>query len=130
MPRIHVDSATLEVTEAGSGPVLLLVHGFPLDHQMWRRQIDTFAMTHRVVAPDLRGFGLSTVTPGIVTMDRYADDLALLLDAMEIREPITFCGLSMGGYIAWQFVERHRARLAKLILCDTKAAPDTPEAAK
>ena len=130
MPLVNLGDITLNVIERGSGPVLLLVHGFPLDHQMWRHQLDGLAADYRVIAPDLRGFGQSTVTPGVVTMQRFANDLAALLDALNVREPITLCGLSMGGYIAWQFAQHHRQRLAKLVLCDTKAVADTAEGAK
>jgi pimeloyl-ACP methyl ester carboxylesterase len=130
MERIDLGEVTLQVEMRGAGPVLLLVHGFPLDHQMWRHQLDELSSDFRVLAPDLRGFGQSDHTPGIVTMQTYADDLAKLLDKLEVREPVTLCGLSMGGYIAWQFVERHRARLAKLVLCDTRAIADTPQGAQ
>ncbi len=130
MPLVNLGDITLNVVERGSGPVLLLVHGYPLDHQMWRHQLDGLAADYRVIAPDLRGFGQSTVTPGVVTMQRFANDLAALLDALKVREPITLCGLSMGGYIAWQFAQHHRQRLAKLVLCDTKAVADTAEGAK
>lgn len=118
------------VLDEGRGPCVLLAHGFPLDHSMWAPQIAALSKNHRVIAPDLRGFGASEATPGTVTMDRFADDLAAILDALEVREPITFCGLSMGGYIAWQFWKRHAARLRSLILCDTRAAPDSAEAAQ
>ena len=130
MERINIGSVTLNVELRGAGPVLLLVHGFPLDHQMWRHQIDAFSATCRVIAPDLRGFGQSDVTPGVVTMQQFADDLAALLDKLSINEPVTFCGLSMGGYIAWQFAEHHTRRLGRLVLCDTKAVADTPAAAQ
>jgi pimeloyl-ACP methyl ester carboxylesterase len=63
-------------------------------------------------------------------MERFADDLAALLDVLAIREPIVLCGLSMGGYIAWQFWKRHATRLAALVVCDTRAAADTPETAR
>ena len=52
-----------------------------------------------------------------------------MLDALSVDGPVTFCGLSMGGYIAWQFVDKYPERIAKLVLCDTRAAADTPEAA-
>jgi 3-oxoadipate enol-lactonase len=97
---------------------------------MWRHQIARFAATHRVIAPDLRGFGQSSVTPGTVTMKQFADDLAAILPALGENRPVILCGLSMGGYVAWQFVEHHRSKLAALIVCDTKAAPDTPDAKK
>lgn len=130
MQRVTIGDATLSVENCGNGPVLLLVHGFPLDHQMWRHQVDDLSRDFRVLVPDLRGFGQSTVSPGVMTMQRHADDLVALLDALHIAQPVTVCGLSMGGYIAFAFALHHRDRLAKLILCDTRAAADSPEAAK
>jgi 3-oxoadipate enol-lactonase len=124
MPHISVGDIDLNVIEDGRGPVLLLIHGFPLDHTMWQAQIRHFSRTHRVIAPDLRGFGQSGVTPGTVTMQRYADDLARLLDVLRIQEPVDVCGLSMGGYVAFQFFQHHRRRLNSLILCDTRAVAD------
>lgn len=126
---VQAGSVRLHVAQAGSGSPLLLVHGFPLDHQMWEGQLRGLSDRCRIIAPDLRGFGQSEVTSGAVSMAQYADDLVALLDALSIREPVTFCGLSMGGYIAWQFVERHHQRLAKLVLCDTRAVADSEEAA-
>lgn len=138
--RVTVGDISLAVEVCGNGPPLLLVHGFPLDHSMWREQIAAFAATHRVIAPDLRGFGQSNAGPSetsgsnangdTVTMEQFADDLSALLTALAVTEPVAFCGLSMGGYIAWQFFARHRGQLGKLILCDTRAAADTPEAAE
>lgn len=85
----------------------------------------------RVIAPDLRGFGNSKApAEKMVTMEQFADDLAQLLDRLHIQTPICFCGLSMGGYIAWQFWKRHRRRIGQLILCDTRAVADTDEAAR
>ena len=130
MKWVDIDGIQLNVCDQGQGPVLLLVHGFPLDHTMWRGQIEDLAREFRVIAPDLRGFGRSDVTEGVVSMERFADDLAALLDALDARGEVAFCGLSMGGYVAWQFWRRHRSRLSHLVLCDTRAAPDTPEAAQ
>src|SRR5262245_45230872 len=129
MPQVSIGDIALHVTDQGSGRPLLLVHGFPLDHTMWSEQIAFLSQMTRVIAPDLRGFGQSDVTPGSVTMEQFADDLVALLGAMHVNEPVMFCGLSMGGYIAWQFFARHRKQLAALILCDTRAAADTPEGA-
>ena len=96
-------------------PVLLLVHGFPLDHTMWQSQIDYFSAHGRVIAPDLRGFGESSlgVSAEEVSIATYADDLAALLDRLAIDRPIVFCGLSMGGYIAWQFCAKYASRLCR-----------------
>jgi len=129
MPVAQVGDLRLNYALRGSGPPLMLVHGFPLDHSMWRGQLEALSATHRVIAPDLRGFGASSVTAGTVTMAQFADDLAGLLDELSIAQPVVFCGLSMGGYVAWQFALRHRGKLAKLILCDTRVIADSPEAA-
>ena len=105
---------------------LLLVHGFPLDHRMWVAQLRGLSTQARVIAPDLRGFGRSEVTPGPLTMEQQADDLAALLDHLGI-ERATVAGLSMGGYIAFAFWRRHHARVRALALLDTRAEPDTPQ---
>lgn len=126
--RVPLDDVTLAVADRGAGRPLLLVHGFPLDHTMWRGQLEDLSSDYRVLAPDLRGFGRSTGTAAVTTMEQFADDLARLLDALGVSEPVALCGLSMGGYIAWEFWRRHRARLAALILCDTRASADAPDA--
>lgn len=133
MPTISIGSASLHVLDQGRGQPLLLVHGFPLDHTMWREQVSELSKTFRVIAPDLRGFGRSSPVAGddaIVTMAHFADDLAAILSEMSISEPVTLCGLSMGGYVAFQFAARHADKLGRLILCDTKAATDSKEAAE
>lgn len=133
MTTIAIGSGHLEGLDQGSGRPLLLVHGFPLDHTMWREQVSELSKDFRVIAPDLRGFGQSSPImedDAVVTMAQFADDLAELLSAMTVQEPVIFCGLSMGGYVAWQFVARHADKLGRLIVCDTKASADTPEAAE
>ena len=111
---------------------MLLIHGFPLDHTMWNAQIDALSDRCRVIAPDLRGFGKSTLATGDaehgVSMEKYADDLAELLDTVAVREPVVVVGFSMGGYIAWQFIRKYADRVRALVQCDTKAAADTDEA--
>jgi pimeloyl-ACP methyl ester carboxylesterase len=106
---------------------VLLVHGFPLDHEMWSAQSEFLAAKHRVIAPDLRCFGESPAAAGTVTMEQMADDLAGLLDALHVNEPIVYCGLSMGGYVAWQFWRKYAARLRGLVLCNTRSQADSPE---
>src|SRR4051812_18843041 len=118
MKKVRVGDLEMHVVDRGEGGIpLLLVHGFPLDHTIWQPQINECAVRGRVIAPDLRGFGGSGVTTGTVTMERHADDLAGLLDALEVREPIVFCGLSMGGYVAWQFWRKYPERVRGLVLC-------------
>lgn len=128
MKTVKLGDVSLQVHDDGSGPVIVFVHGFPLDHRMWRHQLAELASDFRVISPDLRGFGGSDVTDGRVTMDQFADDLNGLLSELQIEEPVVLCGLSMGGYIAWQFARQHRERLRALIQCDTRAVADPPEA--
>ena len=130
MKRVRVNDVELAYRDEGAGRPLVLVHGFPLDHSMWDAQIAALAKRRRVIAPDLRGFGGSGVSYGPVAMRQFAADLAGLLDALAIREPIVLCGLSMGGYVAFAFWEAYPARVAGLILCDTRAAADAPAAAE
>ena len=107
---------------------VVLIHGFPFDHLLWRHQVA--ALTRwRCIAPDLRGAG-TTGTPMPVeefSMDSYADDLIALLDQSQIGQAV-FCGLSMGGYITFELLRRFPERVRAAILCHTKAAADTPEA--
>jgi 3-oxoadipate enol-lactonase len=125
---ISIGGCHLHVAMEGSGSPVLFVHGFPLDHSMWSGQLEGLKSVGRLIAPDLRGFGRSGgAGESVVRMEQFADDLARMLDAMKIDQPVVFCGLSMGGYIAFQFWARHRPRLAALILCDTRAVADTPE---
>jgi pimeloyl-ACP methyl ester carboxylesterase len=132
MQRLQLPTTDLAYLDRGAGQPILLVHGFPLDHTMWSAQIELLAGRSRVIAPDLRGFGQSPLpdreADAGISMERYADDLIELLDALAIREPIVLAGFSMGGYVAWQFVRKHANRLRALIQCDTRAAADTDDA--
>ncbi len=130
MSRIAIDGGQLNVVQQGTGKPLLLVHGFPLDHQMWQGQLDGLSRKFRVIAPDLRGFGQSSEASGPLAMSRLADDLASLLDRLEIVQPVAVAGLSMGGYVALEFWNRHAGRLSHLILCDTRAEADSEHVAQ
>lgn len=109
---------------AACDTALLLIHGFPLDHRLWDAQLRGLSTEARVVAPDLRGHGKSGLTPGPLTMAGHADDLAALLDHLGIGKAIV-AGLSMGGYVAFAFWRRHRARVQALALLDTRAEADS-----
>ena len=106
---------------------LLLVHGFPLDRRLWAAQAGAFGTIARVITPDLRGHGKSTIVPGPFTMDQHADDLAALLDYLKIRRAVV-AGLSMGAYVAFAFWRRYPGRVRGLILADTRAEPDSAAA--
>jgi pimeloyl-ACP methyl ester carboxylesterase len=82
---------------------------------------------YRVIAPDLRGLGLSDAPDLGYSMPTYADDLAALLEALQVDE-VVLVGLSMGGYVAFEFLRRHRERVRALVLFDTRADADSPDA--
>ena len=118
---------TLAYVEVGQGLPVVLLHAFPLNRTMWEPQIAALFAECRCIVPDLRGFGDSPTT-GPYSMDRYADDIAALLDSLRIEQAVV-CGLSMGGYIALAMVRRHRRLIRALVLADTRATADTPEGA-
>lgn len=138
----NVPPVSISYHELGSGPPLVLLHGFPLDGTMWADVAEILSQQWRVIIPDLRGFGESPwpaeqppqsgddVTNGKVvwTVNAMAADVEAILGVLKIDGPIVLAGLSMGGYIALQFALRYPARLRGLILADTRAAADSDEA--
>jgi pimeloyl-ACP methyl ester carboxylesterase len=107
---------------------ILFIHGFPFDHLMWRQQVAALG-DWQCIAPDLRGAGTSRVpdSPEEYSMAEYAMDLIRLLDHHRVEQAVA-CGLSMGGYIIFELLRRFPERVRAAILCNTKAAADTPEA--
>ena len=120
----------LAYDDYGPGPVVVLLHGFPLNRKMWSAQETSVGSIYRVIAPDLRGHGESAAPEGVYTMDEMADDVIELLDALQLREPVVLGGLSMGGYVALSLIARYPERFRALMLMDTRATADTPEAAR
>jgi 3-oxoadipate enol-lactonase len=120
----------LAYADEGPGPVVILLHGFPLSKAMWEGQLSGIGSIYRVIAPDLRGFGESPVPEGVYTMDAMADDVVELLETLEIMGPVVVGGLSMGGYVALSLVARYPTRVKALMLMDTRAGADTPDAAQ
>jgi pimeloyl-ACP methyl ester carboxylesterase len=105
--------------ESGSGPPLVLIHGAFVDARLWDPQFHHLAQAYRVVRYDLRGHGRTGPSDlPTYTIDGFADDLAGLIEALGLEEPI-ICGLSLGGMIAQAYAVRETARLTALILADT-----------
>lgn len=125
MVRHGVGDVTLTADVRGDGAGLLLIHGFPLDHSLWAHQVATLKGWRRI-APDLRGCGASSAAGDASSMAVYADDLVQLLDRLQVDRAVV-AGLSMGGYIAFELLRRHRDRILGLILMDTRAEADTAE---
>jgi 3-oxoadipate enol-lactonase len=124
--RARIAGADIHYDAQGEGPALLLLHGFPLDRGLWDPQFAALAQACTVVRFDLRGFGASPAGEGVLTMERIADDAALLLDHLGLSRAVVV-GLSMGGYAAFAFARRHAERLRGLVLTNTRALPDDEE---
>lgn len=129
MDTLTVDERNLAYDVVGQGPAVLCIHGFPLCRKLWAPVAARLADRYRFVMPDLRGMGESQVSDE-TSMASYADDLTAILDHVGERGPVTVMGLSMGGYIAFEFVRRHSTRIRALILADTRAEADSPEKAR
>lgn len=112
--------------DVGSGPSVVLLHGYPFDRSMWREQVEELKQTHRVITPDLRGHGESEVTSVPATIQNMAVDVASLLETLDIFRA-TIAGLSMGGYVALAFYRLFPLRVRSLVLADTRAQADTEE---
>jgi pimeloyl-ACP methyl ester carboxylesterase len=119
----------LAYDDHGSGDALVLVHGHPFDRSMWRPQAERFAKSHRVIVPDLRGYGQSAVVPGITTLEEFARDIAGLLDRLGIGA-FVLGGLSMGGQIVLEFHRLFADRIRGLVLADTFAQAETEDGRK
>jgi pimeloyl-ACP methyl ester carboxylesterase len=115
--------------ETGEGPAVILLHAFPMDSALWAAQRRPLAHAgYRVITPDLPGFGGSAVSQDEPSLDVMADAVAELMEHLGL-EAATIGGLSMGGYVTMAMLRRHRARVSGIVLADTKASADTPEAA-
>ena len=119
-------SIEIAYEERGQGTPVILLHGFPFNRSMWREQVDALSVRYRVVAPDLRGHGETTVTES-ATMEEMADDMAGLMDALDIERAVVG-GLSMGGYVTFAFARKYPHRVRALVLADTRPQADTEEA--
>ena len=124
-----MDAVDLAYDETGAGPAVVLIHGHPFNRSMWAPQLAGLASTYRVIAPDLRGYGGSPVTPGTVPMSQLAADVARLLDRLGVSRAAVI-GLSMGGLVAMELAGADPARWWALGLVATTAEPVTePERA-
>ncbi|NIW35157.1 MAG: alpha/beta fold hydrolase [Gemmatimonadetes bacterium] len=129
MPIISVDHDQQDIhyrDTGGGGVPLVLIHGFPFNSESWSPQIAGLS-DRRLIVPDLRGFGETPLSAHPYTLARLADDVAEILDALSVRRAVVG-GLSMGGYVTFEFWRRHRDRVAGLLLADTRPQADSDEA--
>lgn len=117
-------------TEAGEGIPVVLLHGYPFDKAMWSGQSEALAAAgFRAIAPDLRGLGETKSSSEVASMDDMARDTAALLDYLGVEKAV-IGGLSMGGYVAFEFMHLFPTRVLGLVLAGTRAPADSePEKA-
>lgn len=125
--QIKSGDAEIVYHVVGEGPPVILLHPFPANHEFWLPVADVLSSRYRVILPDLRGHSDSGVGEGPATMERHAADLARVMDDAGVGRAL-LVGVSIGGYVLFEFWRRHRGRVAALVLCNTKAAADPPEA--
>lgn len=103
------------VAEAGEGPPIMLVHGWPQHWWMWRELIGPLAESRRVICPDLRGFGWTDAPPGGYDPEVFARDLVALLDALEVEDPVDLIGHDWGGWTGFMLCLRHPGRIRRFL---------------
>lgn len=129
MPEIRVAGRRLRYEDTGGdAPAVLLLHGFPLSSAMWAPQLQALGDRHRLIAPDLPGFGGSDspADPDAWRMGDYGDAAKALLDFLGIASAVVV-GHSMGGYVAFSLIRRYPDRVRALVLQDTRAGADSQE---
>lgn len=120
------DGCRLFIREEGKGFPIVLGHSLTFDHEMWEHQLARLAQKYRVIGVDFRGHGKTSNPYGEITLDTLADDLARLVDHLQV-ERVGYCGLSMGGMVGMRLALRHPAKIAALALLNTTAEAEPDE---
>lgn len=128
--QLQLDNGlTIAYREEGRGAqTIVLLHGFCGSSAYWNKLIPLLSGSHRVIAPDLRGHGDSSAPDEPYTMERFADDLASVVDKLQLASVHLF-GHSLGGYVTLAFAEKHADKLGSFGLIHSTGYPDD-EAAK
>jgi len=126
MTFIRVDDIQMAYTDTGMGRPVVLIHGYPFNRSLWSEQVSALSNSYRVIVPDLRGMGETDASAGPATMNQMAQDVARLMDHLEIPRAAVG-GLSMGGYVTLAFYKQFPSRVRALVLADTRAQADTEE---
>jgi pimeloyl-ACP methyl ester carboxylesterase len=125
MPFIESGGVDIYYEEYGTGRPLVFLHGFTLDRRMWRRQIEFFSRTHRVIVYDSRGHGKSGCPVTGYSRAHRVADLWQLVQQLHL-ERFHLVGLSMGGATALGYAIDHQQTLASLTLVDSAAGGYRP----
>jgi pimeloyl-ACP methyl ester carboxylesterase len=126
MMQIKSGDAGIVYKVLGTGLPVVLLHPFPVHHEFWLPAGQALVSRYRLILPDLRGHGDSGVGEGPATMEKHVADLVRILDHAEVGQ-VPFAGVSIGGYVLFEFWRRYRGRVAALALFNTKASSDSAE---
>jgi pimeloyl-ACP methyl ester carboxylesterase len=126
MKSVRANGIDIAYEDCGSGPPLLLLHGFSLDHTMWAAQVEELQRSYRIIVPDLRGLGKTETPPEPFSIETMADDAAALLEAIDIPAAAV-AGFSLGGYTLCQLLARHPLKVRAAAFVSTRAEADTEE---
>jgi 3-oxoadipate enol-lactonase len=126
--KIKESNLTINYDDYGPvyAPVVIFIHGFPFNKHMWDMQTEVLKNNYRVISYDIRGYGGSFPSNPDFSIDTLTNDLIHLMDTLKIAKAAV-CGLSMGGTIALNAVEKFPARFTALILSDTHCKPNVSE---
>lgn len=128
MPRVKIGDIDVSYRDSGGeGTPVVLLHGFPFEAALWDPQFAELGRRFRLIAPDLRGYGRSSLPePEGYSMAAFAADVAGLLDHLDVPQAVVG-GLSMGGYVTFEFLRSYPERVRALVLADTRPDADSPE---
>ncbi len=126
MERISSGDAEICFDIAGSGPPVILLHPFPVCHEFWIPVAELLSSRYFLIMPDLRGHGDSGLGDSPASMARHAKDVARVMSAAGVGRAAVV-GISIGGYVTFELWRQISERISALVLCNTKAGPDSPE---
>jgi pimeloyl-ACP methyl ester carboxylesterase len=126
MNRILSGDAELAYEVVGRGPPAVLLHPFPAHHELWLPAAQPLLTRYQLILPDLRGHGESSVGEGPATMEKHANDVLRICENEGVGR-VPFAGVSIGGYILFEFWRRYRDRVSALALCNTRPQGETWE---
>ncbi len=124
MPTVTINDTTLAYSDYGQGEPLVFIHGIFVSRTAWLPQIKYFARKYRVITLDLRGHGESPASDTPYSMELFANDVAALLDALDLKRVIC-CGHSFGGMVAQELALTHPNRVSQLILAESSYGVST-----
>src|SRR5262249_25552395 len=122
-----IDDVQIDYTDEGAGIPLIFIHAFPLNKRMWEVQVQELRRQCRVITIDLPGFGVSELSASLSSMERFAEYVRGLMRILELERAV-IAGLSMGGYVSLAFYRRYPDAVRALVLANTRATADAPDA--